>query len=105
MFATYDGDLSRMFFGLSPGRPVTGAGLRARGPVFTALKVYKDIFMRRVILILIVVVAVGSCSEPAKITARPDPTAATSGTLGSEKATDGIIPFQRAVLPDSTHGH
>lgn len=60
--------------------------------------------MKRYILVVMVIVAVASCKEPAQITARPDPTAATSGTLGSEKATDGIIPFQRTVVPDSA-GH
>ena len=49
------------------------------------------------------VAAMASCSGPAAITARPDPTAATSGTLGSSKATDGIIPFQPTPVRDSTH--
>ena len=61
--------------------------------------------MTRTILILVFIIAVGSCKEPAKVTARPDPTAATSGTLGSQKASDGIIPFKPRVVPDSTHGH
>ena len=59
--------------------------------------------MKSYIIALIFVAAVASCSAPAAITARPDPTAATSGTLGSSKATDGIIPFQHTPVPDSTH--
>lgn len=43
-----------------------------------------------------------SCKTPTEITARPDPTAATSGTLGSSKATDGIIPLQPTKVPDTT---
>jgi hypothetical protein len=54
------------------------------------------------ILAIIVIAAVASCSEPTEITARPDPTAATSGTIGSSKATDGIIPFQPTTVPDTT---
>lgn len=46
--------------------------------------------------------AVVSCKTPTEITARPDPTAATSGTLGSSKATDGIIPLQPAKVRDTT---
>jgi hypothetical protein len=46
--------------------------------------------------------AVASCKTPTEITARPDPTAATSGTVGSSKATDGIIPLQPTKPPDST---
>jgi len=51
---------------------------------------------------IFLVAAVASCSTPTAITARPDPTAATSGTLGSSKATDGIIPLQPTRVPDST---
>jgi hypothetical protein len=61
--------------------------------------------MKRYILAIIVIASVASfvsCTGPAEITARPDPTAATSGTLGSSKATDGIVPFQPARVPDST---
>ncbi|HEV2478194.1 MAG TPA: hypothetical protein VGS79_00960 [Puia sp.] len=43
-----------------------------------------------------------SCRTPTEITARPDPTAATSGTLGSSKVTDGIIPLQPTKVPDIT---
>lgn len=50
----------------------------------------------------IFVVVAGSCKTPGEITARPDPTAATSGTLGSSKATDGIIPLQATKVPDTT---
>lgn len=62
--------------------------------------------MKRYILATLLVAAVASCSGPANITARPDPTAATSGTLGSSKATDGVIPLQDKPIPvprDSTH--
>ena len=59
--------------------------------------------MKTYIVIIIFIAAMASCSGPAAITARPDPTAATSGTLGSSKATDGIIPFQPTPVRDSTH--
>ena len=61
--------------------------------------------MKRYIPILIIVVALASCSTSTEITARPDPTAATSGTIGSMKASDGIVPLQQKVVPgsDSTH--
>jgi hypothetical protein len=58
--------------------------------------------MKTYILVLLFFAAMASCSEPAGITARPDPTAATSGTIGSSKATDGIIPFQPSPVRDST---
>ena len=51
---------------------------------------------------VIFVAVVASCKTPTEITARPDPTAATSGTLGSSKATDGIIPLQPTKVPDTT---
>jgi hypothetical protein len=58
--------------------------------------------MKAYILAIIFIAAVASCKEPTELTARPDPTAATSGTLGSSKATDGIIPLQPTRVPDST---
>lgn len=58
--------------------------------------------MKPYILAMIIIAAVASCKEPSAITARPDPTAATSGTLGSSKATDGIIPLKGKPVPDST---
>lgn len=61
--------------------------------------------MKTYILAIIFIAAVASCEAPTQITARPDPTAATSGTLGSSKATDGIIPFEPAKVPDSTGKH
>lgn len=54
------------------------------------------------LIVIFLAAVVASCKTPAEITARPDPTAATSGTLGSSKATDGIIPLQAARVPDST---
>ena len=51
------------------------------------------------------ITAATSCKTPTEITARPDPTAATSGTLGSSKATDGIIPLQPTKVPDTTREH
>ena len=62
--------------------------------------------MKRYILFpMFIIAAVASCKEPTELTARPDPTAATSGTLGSSKATDGIIPLQPTKVPDSTGKH
>ena len=67
----------------------------------------KTLTMQKNILIFFVTVlffvaAAVSCKTPTEITARPDPTAATSGTLGSSKATDGIIPLQATRVPDTT---
>lgn len=62
--------------------------------------------MKKCIMLFLVtalfLAVVPSCKTPAEITARPDPTAATSGTLGSSKATDGIIPLQPTKVPDTT---
>jgi hypothetical protein len=55
--------------------------------------------MKRYILAILVIAAVASCSTPGRITGRPDPTAATSGTLGSSKATDGLIPLKDKPYP------
>lgn len=56
----------------------------------------------KTLLLIFFVAAAASCKAPTEITARPDPTAATSGTLGSSKATDGILPLQPTKVPDST---
>lgn len=34
-----------------------------------------------------------SCTQYVSITARPDPNTSTSGTIGSVKATDGVLPL------------
>ena len=61
----------------------------------------KNILIFFVTAIFLAAVVV-SCKTTTEITARPDPTAATSGTLGSSKATDGIIPLQPTKVPDTT---
>jgi hypothetical protein len=40
-----------------------------------------------------------ACSEGTSITARPDASTSTSGTLGSVKATDGIVPLKPSPFP------
>jgi hypothetical protein len=78
-------------------------GARAAVARFLYLIMYKThLLMTRYILAIIVIATVASCKAPTEITARPDPTAATSGTIGSSKATDGIIPFKPVTVPDST---
>jgi|GEM_PF-1208072 len=51
--------------------------------------------MKYFILAVIVFAGVTSCNptERMTFTARPDPNVATSGTLGSVKATNGVPPF------------
>jgi hypothetical protein len=56
--------------------------------------------MKIIILGLSLLILAASCSTPASITARPDPTAATSGTLGSVKATNGYT-LQQNGIPTS----
>jgi hypothetical protein len=43
-----------------------------------------------------------SCTTPGPITARPDPNTSTSGTLGSVKATDGVLPLTGSGIPRDT---
>ena len=43
---------------------------------------------------MLVVGFLASCSGSEPVTARPDPNAASSGTLGSVKATDGTVLHQ-----------
>jgi hypothetical protein len=51
--------------------------------------------MKYLILAVILFAGVTSCTSTEKLTftARPDPNEATSGTLGSLKATDGVPPY------------
>ncbi len=42
---------------------------------------------------------VAACSEGTEITARPDASTSTSGTLGSVRATDGIVPLKPSPYP------
>jgi len=49
--------------------------------------------MKYLILAVILFAGVTSCSKWVTITARPDPNVATSGTLGSVKATNGVPPL------------
>ena len=53
--------------------------------------------MKIIILGLCLLILAASCSTPASITARPDPTAATGGTLGSVKATNGYTLGQDVI--------
>lgn len=55
--------------------------------------------MKKSFCFLIALAVVASCSEPLQVTANPDKTSATSGTLGSVKASDGVIPLPADSLP------
>ena len=59
--------------------------------------------MKSILSIFLIVVAVASCESTKSITANPDDQAATSGTLGSAKMTNGL-PDQDStkVLRDSS---
>ena len=46
--------------------------------------------MKKLLFILAVSAILLSCGEPMQVTANPDKAAATSGTLGSEKASNSI---------------
>jgi hypothetical protein len=59
--------------------------------------------MKRYIIIMSIIGLAAACSEGTEITARPDASTSTSGTLGSVKATDGIVPLKPSPFPaDST---
>ena len=46
-----------------------------------------------------------ACSTPGPVTGRPDPNVSTSGTIGSVKATDGVLPLTGTGIPrDTAHG-
>jgi hypothetical protein len=51
--------------------------------------------MKLIIIAALLAAGIASCKSTEKVTftARPDPNVATSGTLGSVKATDGRVPF------------
>lgn len=55
--------------------------------------------MKKVIFLLFGLVIFSSCSQPVRVTANPDNTSATSGTLGSVKASDGVVPLPMDSLP------
>lgn len=49
-----------------------------------------------------------SCTTPASISGRPDPNTSTTGTIGSVKATDGVLPIGENNTPrpkDTTVRH
>jgi hypothetical protein len=52
--------------------------------------------MKTLIIAILLIATAASCTEmrSVSITARPDPNTSTSGTIGSVKATDGILPLQ-----------
>jgi len=54
--------------------------------------------MKKSLCILFILAIFISCSEPMQITANPDNSSATSGTLGSVKASDGV-PLPADSLP------
>jgi hypothetical protein len=60
--------------------------------------------MKPFIFYLAILLAAGvtSCSTGTAITARPDPDTSTSGTLGSVKATDGVIPLGQSPHTEDT---
>lgn len=54
--------------------------------------------MKAVTYLLLILLAAGaagitSCKPFYSITARPDPNTSTTGTIGSVKATDGVLPI------------
>jgi hypothetical protein len=51
--------------------------------------------MKLIIIAVLLAAGITSCNPTEKMTftARPDPNVATSGTLGSVKATNGVPPF------------
>jgi hypothetical protein len=58
--------------------------------------------MKRYIIIIALISLAAACSEGTEITARPDASTSTSGTLGSVKATDGIVPLKPNPYPTDT---
>jgi hypothetical protein len=52
--------------------------------------------MKLIIIAVLLAAGIASCnpSEKMTFTARPDPNVATSGTLGSVKATNGVLPLE-----------
>jgi hypothetical protein len=52
--------------------------------------------MKILIIAILLIASVASCTEirSVSITGRPDPNTSTSGTIGSVKATDGVLPLQ-----------
>jgi hypothetical protein len=69
---------------------------------FFHMLIYKTTHMKRYILLMAVISLVAACSEGTEITARPDASTSTSGTLGSVKATDGIVPLKPSPFPVDT---
>jgi hypothetical protein len=58
--------------------------------------------MKNIILACLLLSMAASCREPGLITARPDPTTSSSGTLGSVKATNGVLPLTGNGIPADT---
>ncbi len=58
--------------------------------------------MKRYLLLFALISLAAACSEGTEITARPDASTSTSGTLGSVKATDGIVPLKPSPYPTDT---
>jgi hypothetical protein len=52
--------------------------------------------MKLIIIAVLLAAGFASCKSTEKMTfsARPDPNVATSGTLGSVKATNGVLPLE-----------
>jgi hypothetical protein len=59
--------------------------------------------MKLIIIAVLLAAGIVSCTSTEKVTftARPDPNVATSGTLGSVKATNGIVPYNDYGMPRS----
>jgi hypothetical protein len=50
-------------------------------------------------LLVLFAAGIASCKGFGSITARPDPNTSTSGTLGSVKATNGVMPLNEYRTP------
>jgi hypothetical protein len=59
--------------------------------------------MKLIIIAVLLAAGFASCNSTERVTftARPDPNLATSGTLGSLKATDRIVPYNEYGMPRS----
>jgi hypothetical protein len=58
----------------------------------------KLLVMKTYIIAFLMIAGMASCTH-FDITARPDPNTSTSGTLGSVKATDGVLPLNEYGTP------
>jgi hypothetical protein len=65
-------------------------------------KSMKTIYIAMAWIIAAISCTTFSCTTPGPVTARPDPNTSTSGTLGSVKATNGVLPLTGSGIPRDT---